>query len=332
LRILKPGALLAALILLVFIAGCGGQKKEAEKWPAENIKVIVPFGAGGSVDRMARGLTTYWAKELGVSMVVDNKSGAGGMLGASEFVKAAPDGQTIFMGVQPSLSFNIALQNAGFKLEDFVFLNIEQIDFADVIVPTDSPYKTFDDLHKDVMANPGKLSMGAVLGNGTGLLGVVLSDVMGWKVRTVTYNSGGGVRTAIIGKQVDFAVSGASSDLTLGDKMRVLAVASKKPVAIFPDSPTVDSVVARHNKTLGKEIGDSRFIAVHKAFVDKYPERWKKLKETYEKTYNSQEYQSYLKTQKLDTISAMLGPEKSMEFMKGQHEVVNTYKHLLTGW
>lgn len=330
-RLLRPLALLVTFMLLFVTAGCGGQQKQ-EKWPADNIKVIVPFGAGGSVDRMARGLTTYWAKELGVAMTVENKAGAGGMLGSSEFVKAAPDGQTIFMGVQPSLSFNLVLQNAGFKLEDFVVLNVEQIDYADVIVPADSPYKTFDDLHKDIMANPGKLSMGAVLGNGTGLLGVVLSDVMGWKVRTVTYNSGGGVRTAVIGKQVDFAVSGASSDLTLGDKVRVLAVASKKPLSFFPDAPTVDSVITKYNKSLGKEIGDSRFIAVHKSFVEKYPDRWKKLKETYEKTYNSQEYQSYLKTQKLDTISTMLGPEKSKEFMKEQHDVVNSFKHLLSGW
>lgn len=325
-------ALLAVFLIAVLAAGCGGEQKKAEKWPTENIRVVVPFGAGGSVDRMARGLTTYWSKELGVSMVVDNKAGAGGMLGASEFIKAAPDGQTIFMGVQPSLSFNIYLQNAGFKLDDFVTLNVEQIDYADVIVPADSPYKTLDDLHKAIMDNPGKMSMGAVLGNGTGMLGVVLSDVMGWKVRTVTYNSGGGVRTAVIGKQVDFAVSGASSDLTLGDKVRVLAVASKKPISFFPNAPTVDSVLAKYNKSLGKEIGDSRFIAAHKAFVEKYPDRWKKLKETYEKTYNSQEYQSYLKTQQLDTISAMLGPEKSKQFMQEQHDLVNSYKHLLAGW
>lgn len=328
----KVIAVLAGLMAMFTLAGCGGEQKKAEKWPTENIKVIVPFGAGGSVDRMARGLATYWSKELGVSMVVDNKAGAGGMLGASEFAKAAPDGQTMFMGVQPSLSFNIHMQNAGFKLDDFVVLNVEQIDYADVIVPADSPYKTFDDLHQAILANPGKMSMGAVLGNGTGLLGVVLSDTMGWKVRTVTYNSGGGVRTAILGKQVDFAVSGASSDLTAGDKVRVLAVASKKPVAFFPGAPTLDSVLTKYNKSIGKEIGDSRFIALPKAFVEKYPDRWKKLKETYEKTFNSQEYQNYLKTQKLDTISTMLGPDKSKEFMKEQHELVNTYKHLLSGW
>ena len=120
--------LLIVMAITVFTAACSGKSEEASgglqdgtetnqeeaQWPNGDIRMIVPFSPGGSVDRMARGLAQHWEENLGVSIIVENYEGAGGLLGARTFLEADADGHTFLVGIQPSLSLNIVTQGAHF--------------------------------------------------------------------------------------------------------------------------------------------------------------------------------------------------------------------------
>ena len=161
----------AAALGVMALAGTAS----AEGWPEKNITMIVPFGAGGSIDRFARGLAQHWEARLdGVAVVVENRPGASGLLGAKTFLNAPADGHTIFVGIQPTLSMNTVVQNADFTLDDFAFVNFEQRDYGDIVVSADSRFDTLEDFVTEAKAKPGELSAAMILGGGTSLFGLAL--------------------------------------------------------------------------------------------------------------------------------------------------------------
>lgn len=298
----------------------------AADWPTKNMTMIVPFGAGGSIDRFARGLAQYWEKQLGVSIVVDNRPGASGLLGAMTFLKAPPDGHTLFIGIQPTLSMNIIVQDAPFKLDQFTFLNFEQRDYGDVVVSAESRFDSFQAFVDEAKAKPGTLSAAMIHGGGTSLFGLALFEALGLDVRVVTFDSGGALRTNMLGNHSDVTISGAYGDATLGDKVRVLAVASAQP---FPGLPKAVPVPQAYPDKKVPQIGDSRFIAVHTDFAKKNPELFKKMVDSYRKVFDSAEYQAYLKKIGTDVISQYAGPEASLQQSNEMNAVVERFKDVL---
>ena len=298
-------------------------------WPNGNIKLIVPFGAGGSVDRFSRGLASHWEKNLGgPSMVVENRGGAGGMLGARTFMGAPKDGTVIFAGIQPTLSMNIVAQGADFSLDDFVFVNIEQRDFSSITVPADSKYKTIQDLVNDIRANPGKIKISMVPGSGTYLFGLAFVKGLNLDVNIVTFNGGGAQRTDLLGGHSDAMVASAYGDMVLGDKVRVLAVSSLEP---FPGWPNAQPITKAYPELKIPAIGDNRFIAVSREFAESNPQAFAALVESYKNTFNSAEYQDYITKQGSIIISDFRGPEQSRQLVDELNDVVVEFKDTLQG-
>lgn len=315
----------AAALGLSMIVGAGSA--QAADWPTRNITMIVPFGAGGSIDRFARGLAQYWEKELGnVSILVENRGGASGLLGAMTFLKAKPDGHTIFVGIQPTLSMNILVQDAPFSLDDFAFINVEQRDYGDVVVGADSRFKTMQDFVDEARAKPGTLSAAMIHGGGTSLFGLALLEELGLDVRVVTFDSGGALRTNMLGNHSDVTISGAYGDVSLGDKVRVLAVASAEP---FPGLPDAVPIPQAYKDAKVPQIGDSRFIAVHSAFAKQNPELFQKMVDSYRKVFESEDYQAYLKKTGTDVISQYVGPEASLQQSQEMNAVVERFQDVL---
>ncbi|UXX83160.1 Bug family tripartite tricarboxylate transporter substrate binding protein [Roseovarius pelagicus] len=300
----------------------------ADTWPTKNITMIVPFGAGGSIDRFARGLAQHWESRLdGVSIIVENRSGASGLLGAKTFLSMPDDGHTMFVGIQPTLSMNIAVQNADFSLDDFAFVNFEQRDFGDVVVSANSRFDTIQQFVDEARANPNTLSLAMILGGGTSLFGLALIQELDLNVRVVTFDSGGALRTNMLGDHSDATISGAYGDLSLGDQVKVLAVASPEPF------PGLEGAVPASEAFPGldiPQIGDSRFVAVHGTFAQENPEAFDLLVESYKATFESEEYQAYLKSSGTDIISGYYGPEVSTEQAKAMSGVVERFKDVLT--
>jgi len=298
-------------------------------WPNGNVKLIVPFGAGGSVDRFSRGLASHWEKNLGgASMVVENRGGAGGMLGARTFMGAPKDGSVLFAGIQPTLSMNIVAQGADFSLDDFVFVNIEQRDFASITVRADSKYKTIQDLVNDIRANPGKIKLSMVPGSGTYLFGLAFVKGLNLDVNIVTFNGGGAQRTDLLGGHSDAMVASAYGDMVLGDKVRVLAVSSLEP---FPGWPNAQPITKAYPELKIPAIGDNRFIAVSREFAESNPAAFDALVESYKNTFSSPEYQDYINKQGSIIISDFRGPEQSRQLVDELHDVVVEFKDTLQG-
>lgn len=289
-------------------------------WPTGNVKFIVPFGAGGSVDRFSRGLASHWEKMLdGKAILVENRGGASGLLGARTFMGAPKDGTVLFAGIQPTLSMNIVGQNPGFTLDDFAFVNVEQADVSSITVRADSKYKTIHDLVDDIRANPGKIKVSVVPGSGTHLFGLAFFQELGLKPNFVTFDGGGTQRTDLLGGHSDALVGSAYGDMVLGDKVRVLAVSS---VDTFPGWPDALPATKAYPDLELPPIGDNRFIAVSKEFAEKNPQAFEALVNSYKEAFNSPEYQAHMENQGSDLISAYRGPEESTKMVHELHDVV----------
>jgi len=327
----KRRSLSKAFIAAPFLAALPLSSAFAQQatWPNGNVKLIVPFGAGGSVDRFSRGLASHWEKSLdGSSMVVENRGGAGGMLGARTFLGSPKDGSVLFAGIQPTLSMNIVAQDADFSLDDFVFVNIEQRDFSSITVPADSKYKTIQDLVNDIRANPGTVKISMVPGSGTYLFGLAFVKGLNLDVNIVTFNGGGAQRTDLLGGHSDAMVASAYGDMVLGDKVRVLAVSS---LDTFPGWPDAQPITKAYPELKIPAIGDNRFIAVSREFAESNPQAFQALVQSYEKAFKSPEYQDYITKQGSILISDYRGPEQSKQLVQELHDVVVEFQDTLKG-
>ncbi len=194
-----------AAVAVCSIAALAPQQAHAQAWPSRPITIIVPFAAGGGSDIIARMMAQYLGEALKVSVVVENRGGAGGNIGMSAAARAAPDGYTI-MTVSSAFVVNPSLYEKPpyDALKDFIPLaNVGAA--PDVLtVPANSKYKTFKDFIDDVKANPGKLNW-ASPGAGTTpyVVGEALSHKLGIKMVHVPFGGAGPAMQAAIAGQLD---------------------------------------------------------------------------------------------------------------------------------
>ncbi len=231
-----------ALALMLFAALPLGAS--AQDYPIKPIKIIVPFPPGGTADLMARLVSERLSARLGQSIVVDNRGGAGGNIGAEIAAKSPPDGYTLLLGNASVLTINPHLFSSvpfdSFK--DFSPIYI----FAEVplvlMVTADSKFQSFDHLVKTLSSEPGKWNY-ASGGNGstTHLSMELLKTQMGLEVTHVPYKGSGPAIPAVVSGRVPmmFELLPTAAPLIAGKKVRALAVTSKQRSDSFPDVPTV---------------------------------------------------------------------------------------------
>lgn len=233
---------LAAALLATLAAGFAGSAGAAS-WPERPITLIVPFPAGGGTDTFARPLAQQLTMQLGQSVVIDNKGGAGGTVGAGVAAKARPDGYTFFMGgahhaLAPSLykSLNYNIQ------KDFVPVAlVAQPPQVVVINATKLPVKTLQEFIAYAKQHPGDVNFGtAGKGSTHHLAGELFAMQTGIKLVDVPYQGAGPMLTALIGGQVDLAFDGlgSSSGHIRSGAIKPLAVAAEQRSPSLPDVPT----------------------------------------------------------------------------------------------
>jgi len=224
----------------VFSAAAAAQ----ETYPAKPVSVIVPFAPGGGADVMARLIFSKVSKSLGQSFVIENKPGAGGLLGADIVAKSKPDGYTLLLGQTGPNAINPAL------FKDLPYDPIK--DFAPVIQLTSYPYviiahpsipaKTFQELIEQSKAQPGRYTFGtAGLGSSAQLAGEMLMRETGIKMVHVPFKGAGPALLNTISHVVDVTfgdMASATPQVNAG-KVRALAVTGPKRVPLLPDVPTV---------------------------------------------------------------------------------------------
>lgn len=220
-------------------------------FPGQTIKIVSPFPAGGGNDGTTRIVANRLAEIIGQSVVVDNRGGAGGNIGAKAVADAKADGYTVLTGQVSLMAINPTLYaSAGFDPQKN-FVPITQINAAPLVlvVSSTSPLKTFADLVAKIQAQPGKVTY-ATPGNGTlsHLVGVVLEKDSGLAMTHIPYKGSAPATTDLLGGQVDLLITStaATASFIQNGKMRALAVTSPRRMGVFTVVPTLEELGYRN--------------------------------------------------------------------------------------
>ena len=215
------------------------------QWPSKPITYVVPFGAGGTTDVLARMITPKVGPALGTTFVIENRAGAGGSMGSDYTAKAAPDGYTIQGGTISSHAINVSLYS---KLGYDPVKNFQPITMIGsmpniLVVRADSPYKTVQDVVAAAKSKPGTINY-ASSGNGTSqhLSGVFFEQMTGGKLVHVPYKSSAESLNAILsgqGADVIFENLAPALPHIKAGKLRALGVTSAKRSSSVPDVPAI---------------------------------------------------------------------------------------------
>jgi tripartite-type tricarboxylate transporter receptor subunit TctC len=214
-----------------------------DKYPSREIRAIVPFPPGGAIDAAARMIEPAISGFLGVSLVVMNRAGAGGMIGMAAVATAPSDGYTVAASSSTTLTLvGVTNRNVSYSIEDFVPLGNYAIDAGALVVHADSPWKSLEDLVEHARQNPGTLTYGSP---GTGSVSAFVVEAIklqyDLKMVEVPFQGSPPANTAVLGKQVDFATVALSNAAPLlgAGNLRALATSAENRLPRFPDVPTL---------------------------------------------------------------------------------------------
>ena len=238
---LNPRRLLLAAAGAIVLAASG--PAIAQAWPAKPVKIVVPFAPGGSTDVLARMLGQRLSEMWGQTVLVENRAGAGGNLGADAVAKSAPDGYTLLMA-SGSITINPVLYT---KMpfdtrKDLLPLSNVASGPMLVVVSSRSPIKSIKELIAAAKAKPGGLSFGSAgVGSQTHLAVENFADAAGIDMQHVPYKGEAPAYTDLISGQTQLMVGNiaAAAPLLGPDRLRALAVTGKQRSPLLPDVPTV---------------------------------------------------------------------------------------------
>jgi tripartite-type tricarboxylate transporter receptor subunit TctC len=221
-----------------------GSFAAAQEWPTRPITLVVPFAAGGTTDLVGRPLAQSLAARLGQSVIVDNRAGAGGTIGAGMAAKSAPDGYTMFLattahtiapGIYKNLSYDF--------VTDFDPITVVGKVPNVLIVNPAVPSKTPAALIAYIRDNPGKVNFGSAgAGSVEHLSGELFRAMAGVDIVHVPYKGGAPMMTDLIAGHIQMAIetSGSALQHIKAGAVRALAVSTRAPSPFFPGLPTLD--------------------------------------------------------------------------------------------
>ena len=228
-------------LITILLFAVGGAS--AQEWPTKVVKFVSPYPPGGSVDPLARLFAAKLSDSLKQQFIVENRTGASGIIGTDYVAKSAPDGYTwvfifdthaVHQALNPKLPFD--------PLKDFAPVMIVGTAPMAITTGAGKPYKSFKDVIAAAKANPDKLTIGNV-GNGSlgHLATILLNQAAGIHLVPVPYKGGGPLSTDVMGGQVELAMAStaAQAQHVRGGKMRALALTGDKRSHTMPDVPTL---------------------------------------------------------------------------------------------
>ena len=244
-------ALAVAFSLTSLGAGIGSMlpasSAHAQTWPQRPVTLVVPYAPGTGIDIIARTLSPKLAERLGQGVIVDNKPGASGNLGADFVAKAPPNGHTLMITVNTFVITPALYKNLPYDpVNDFTVMGkLATGNLALVVNPTVLPVKTLDELVAWVKARPGKVNYGTP-GNGTPQhLGIeLMKQRLGLDIVHVPYKNAQAANTDLIGGQVHLAVLPVHTALPFAKagRLNVIAVSGESRSVLAPDQPSFAEV------------------------------------------------------------------------------------------
>jgi tripartite-type tricarboxylate transporter receptor subunit TctC len=216
----------------------------ADTWPSKPIKFIVPFGPGGANDLVTRAVAEAASKQLGQPIIVENKPGAGSVLGADLVAKATPDGYTFLTPAAGVITNSMIKAKMPYQADDLVPVAMMAVSPSVIVVPADSPIKDLKGLIAASKSGQGLNFATAGTGSTPHFVAEMLKVKSGAKLQIIPYKSGSEGVVAVISKQVD-ATSEASVVVLpqiKGGKLRPLASTWNRRIAAMPDIPTAEEL------------------------------------------------------------------------------------------
>ncbi|MEJ7930081.1 tripartite tricarboxylate transporter substrate binding protein [Ramlibacter sp. AN1015] len=217
----------------------------AQTYPDRPITMVVPFTPGGVSDVTARPLAIGMSANLGQSIVIENKGGAGGAIGMTAAAKAKPDGYTLLMALPSMITIPISDRISGraatFQMDQFRPVARLTADPTVLAVRAESPWNSLEDFVRDVRKNPGKISYSSSGIYGTTHVAMeILAHAAGLQMIHVPFSGGGQQITALLAGQVDATMQtpGAIAAHIASGKFKVLTAMSEKRVPSLPQVPT----------------------------------------------------------------------------------------------
>lgn len=236
----RPAVILVAGLTAATLVACSSDGSDgAASYPDGDVRIIVPYDAGGASDLAARTLAGEMEESLGVSIIVENRSGGAGSVGLAALADAEPDGYTL--GYMPVEVVMLGQQGYDTDHADYEYLGQIVSVPATIAVPADSPYQTLQDLIDAATQNPDTIT---VSNSGAGSIWhaatTLLNEETGAQFRPVPFDGGAPAVTAAIGGQVDAVVAGVSetSQAHADGQLRVLAVLAEEAADALPDVQT----------------------------------------------------------------------------------------------
>ncbi len=236
---------IASLAALALTGGLSMAQVQAQDYPAKTITIVVPFTAGGGVDAVARQLADKLRVSLKQPVVVDNKPGASGMLGANAVVKAAPDGYTLLLGSAGETSINGHVYKGKMAYspeKDLAPITLVTRIPNVMVVRPDFPGKSIEEFVAHAKKNPGKVSYSSSgVGNPQHLNGELLEDVAGIFMVHIPYKGASGQLIDVTTGVVDatFVSYTAARPFIQSGKVKAIAVTSAKRASFAPDLPAI---------------------------------------------------------------------------------------------
>ncbi len=237
-----------ALIAVAAFSSIVATSAAAQTYPDKPVRLVVPYAAGAAADQLARAVGERLGQSMGQPVIVDNRSGAGGSLGADNVAKSPADGYSIVLGTDATHATNPFLYK---KLpydpqKDFTPIAPAAVNHIVLVVNPSLPVKTVSELIAYAKANPGKLSFGS---SGTGsahhLAGALLNQMAGIDMLHVPYKGGGPALTDLIGNTIPvlFASMATAKPHIDSGKIRAIAMVEDKRFHGLPNLPTIGETV-----------------------------------------------------------------------------------------
>lgn len=224
------------------LTGCGGgdnNANTASNFPEKQLTIICPFGAGGGSDVTLRPVIPYLEEELGQTVVINYKEGAGGIAGVNEYMAANPDGYTLVTYNDPHIFLQPEFMETAYNRDDLIpLMGISQKPDS-IFVSVDSPFETLEDLVAYAKEHPGELTGGTTgTYSANHLTFAMMEQATGADCTRIPFENGNKEFTALLAGDIDFAVAPVESLITYEGSVRILAIAAEERCAEAKDAPT----------------------------------------------------------------------------------------------
>ncbi|HVL73037.1 MAG TPA: tripartite tricarboxylate transporter substrate binding protein [Beijerinckiaceae bacterium] len=300
-------------------------------YPDRPVNVVIPFATGGYNDRLARAFAPFLQEALGQPLVMQNRPGAGTVLGNRFFLQQPADGYTIMCtSAAPFIPLSILVQNAPYQAEDFTMLNLPSRDLTLAATAADKKIGSMEEVIERLKKDPTSLSIGVQPASADLVNLALLMDASGIdrsRMRIVTYDGGGPARNATAGGHVDVGLVGGEGFLPIKEKIRPLLVFSDEKWEEFPDTTTVAEYGQKHGFKAEFVEGSQRGWVVQTAFKNQQPERYKVMLAAVEKASKDPKAVEALKNQQLAT--RWYGPEASQKAYMDTFQAMKKHVALL---